>query len=445
MTTPRLCHSSRPFVRQLLWGTLLAMLAACGGGSSDGSTPPPVNQAPVASFAASPMSGAVPLPVSFDASGSSDTDGSITTYAWNFGDGTAATGRTVSHTYTTAATYSAQLTVTDDDSATASASRGISVTTTSPVNQLPVALFTATPLAGVVPLSVGFDASASSDADGSITTYAWNFGDGTAATGRTVSHTYATAGTYNAQLTITDDDGATASASRDISVTTTPPVNQPPVPSFTASPLSGDAPLLVDFDASASSDTDGSITAYAWNFGDGTVGADRALSHTYATAGTYTARLTVTDDDGATASATRSISVTTPSANQPPVALFTASPLSGTAPLLVSFDASASSDTDGSITEYAWNFGDGTAGTGRTVSHTYATIGTYTARLTVTDDDGATSSKTVGINALASNAQWLGRYESSLITDFAALCGNRPDRISAVRALHRWRGPHPAR
>ena len=417
MTTPRLFHSKRPCVRQLLWGTLLATLAACGGGSSDGSTPPPVNQAPIASFAASPLSGVVPLSVSFDASSSSDTDGSITTYAWTFGDGTDATGRTVSHTYTTAGTYSARLTVTDDDGATASVSRDISATTTSPVNQPPVALFTATPLAGVVPLSVTFDASASSDTDGSITAYAWNFGDGTTGTGRTVSHTYASAGTYSAQLTITDDDSATASASRDISVTTTLPVNQPPVPSFTASPLSGDAPLLVSFDASASSDTDGSITAYAWTFGDGAVGTGRAVSRTYATAGTYTARLTVTDDDGATASATRSLLVTTPSGNQSPVALFTASPLSGTAPLLVSFDASAASDVDGSITAYAWDFGDGTAGTGRTVSHTYATVGTYTARLTVTDDDGATSSKTVGINALASNAQWLGRYESTLITD----------------------------
>jgi PKD repeat protein len=418
MTTPRHCRSNRGSLRRPLWGTLLAMLAACGGGGgSDGSTPPPVNQAPIASFAASPLSGVVPLSVSFDASSSSDTDGSITTYAWTFGDGTDATGRTVSHTYTTAGTYSAGLTVTDDDGATASASRDISVTTTPPVNQPPSASFSATPLYGVVPLLVSFDASASSDTDGSITDYAWNFGDGTSGAGRIVSHTYAMAGTYSAQLTITDDDSAAASASRDISVTTTLPVNQPPVPSFTASPLSGDAPLLVNFDASASSDTDGSITAYAWNFGDGTVGTGRAVSHTYATVGTYTARLTVTDDDGAIASATSSLSVTTPSANQPPVALFTASPLSGTAPLLVSFDASAASDADGSITAYAWDFGDGTTGTGRTVSHTYATVGTYTSRLTVTDDDGATSSKTVSIDVLSSNAQWLGRYESSLITD----------------------------
>ena len=205
-----------------------------------------------------------------------------------------------------------------------------------------------------------------------------------------------------------------------------PPANQIPTASFTASPLAGTAPLLVSFDASASSDPDGSIAAYAWNFGDGGTASGLTATHTYAVAGNYTARLTVTDDVGAMASASRDIVVTSgttpPPANQAPTASFTASPLSGTAPLPVSFDASGSTDPDGSITTYAWTFGDGAIGSGRTAAHTYAVAGTYTAQLTITDDDGATASASRDIVVTSGttpspNAQWLGRYESSLIAE----------------------------
>jgi hypothetical protein len=77
--------------------------------------------------------------------------------------------------------------------------------------------------------------------------------------------------------------------------------------------------------------------------------------------------------------------------NSPPVASFTASPSSGNAPLSVSFNASSSYDSDGSIATYEWDFGDGGHGSGITVSHTYTTAGTYTANLVVRDNDGATA------------------------------------------------------
>ena len=199
------------------------------------------------------------------------------------------------------------------------------------------------------------------------------------------------------------------------------PVNQVPVASFTAAPSSGAAPLVVAFDATASTDPDGSIVTYAWDFGDGTAGTGRTVSHTFATVGSYTARLTVTDNAGATATATQAISVTSqpPPLNQPPVAAFTATPTSGLAPLVVSFDAGASADPDGTITTYAWSFGDTTTGTGRTTAHTYSAVGTYTASLTVTDNAGATASSTTEIRALAPSSQWLGLYKSSLIPEVA--------------------------
>jgi PKD repeat protein len=175
--------------------------------------------------------------------------------------------------------------------------------------------------------------------------------------------------------------------------------------------------LGVSFDASASTDPDGTIASYAWNFGDGTTGSGRTTSHTYSTVGTFSAQLTVTDNAGATANTTRSISATAPPSNVPPTASFVATPVSGPAPLTVSFDASASSDSDGSITTYAWNFGDSTTGTGKTASHTYSSTGIFTAQLTVTDNAGATAIIThdITVSASTGTAQWLGEYQSGLL------------------------------
>jgi PKD repeat protein len=93
-----------------------------------------------------------------------------------------------------------------------------------------------------------------------------------------------------------------------------------------------------------------------------------------------------------------------PSGNQPPVASFTAAPTSGPAPLAVNFNGSGSLDPDGTLTTYTWNFGDSTTQTGPTASHTYAQPGTYTARLTVTDNAGATSSATLPLTATSSSS-----------------------------------------
>jgi PKD repeat protein len=83
--------------------------------------------------------------------------------------------------------------------------------------------------------------------------------------------------------------------------------------------------------------------------------------------------------------------------NQPPVARATATPTSGAAPLSVAFDGTTSSDPDGSLVGLAWAFGDGATATGPTASYTYSTAGSYTARLTVTDNQGATGTTTIPI------------------------------------------------
>ncbi|NYJ06259.1 beta strand repeat-containing protein [Petropleomorpha daqingensis] len=167
-------------------------------------------------------------------------------------------------------------------------------------------------------------------------------------------------------------------------------VNASPSPAFTSTRT----PLNVAVDASTSSDPDGTIASYAWDFGDGGTGSGVTASHAYAAAGTYTVTLTVTDNGGRTATVSRPLAIA--GLNALPTASFTTTPNG----LAVSVDASASADSDGQIASYAWDWGDGSpAGSGVTSSHTYATTGTYTITLTVTDDAGGTRSATRSVVA----------------------------------------------
>ena len=163
--------------------------------------------------------------------------------------------------------------------------------------------------------------------------------------------------------------------------------NQAPTASFTTNAKK----LAVSFNGAGSSDPDGSIVSYAWNFGDGTVGSGATATHTFADEGTFTPRLTVTDDDGATAEFATPITVTNP--NSAPIAAFSAA----TSDLSATFDASTANDPDGSIISYEWDFGDGHAGSGVTATHVYDVPGLYNATLTVSDDRGATAQVTKAV------------------------------------------------
>lgn len=252
-------------------------------------------------------------------------------------------------------------------------------------NQLPTAAFSAS----ASDLTVAVDASASTDPDGTIASYTWNFGDGTTGSGKTASHTYAAAGTYTVTLSVTDDKGGVSSPVQK-SVTAKLP-NVAPTAAFTHSANQ----LSLSVDASGSSDPDGSIASYKWDFGDGTPGSGPTATHVYAASGTYAVKLVVTDDAGATGQVTTSVSVSAP--NQAPTASFTVSQAGMRA---VTVDAEGSSDPDGSVSDYAWDFGDGSTGSGKTTNHTYATGGTFTVTLVVTDNEGLASqplAKQVGV------------------------------------------------
>jgi PKD repeat protein len=172
-----------------------------------------------------------------------------------------------------------------------------------------------------------------------------------------------------------------------------PGPNQSPIASF----IVGCTDLDCSFDASGSDDPDGSIAAYAWDFGDGATGSGVTASYSYAVAGTYTVTLTVTDDRGASASTAQDVTVSAPPVNQPPAASFTFT----CTDLTCSFNGGGSSDPDGTISAYAWTFGDGATAAGVTASHTFAVAGAYDVTLTVTDNGGLTGTLTQQVDVTA--------------------------------------------
>jgi PKD repeat protein len=173
--------------------------------------------------------------------------------------------------------------------------------------QPPVAIASANPTSGTTPLTVSFSSVNSSDPDGTIVAYSWNFGDGTTSTDPNPVHVYNSAGTFTAVLTVTDNSGLTGTNS--VVITASQGANQTPVAVAGADKTSGNSPLIINFSSQGSNDPDGTITGYSWNFGDGTSSNLANPSHTYNSAGSFTATLTVTDNGGATNSSNIVITV----------------------------------------------------------------------------------------------------------------------------------------
>ncbi len=224
--------------------------------------------------------------------------------------------------------------------------------------------------------TVNFDASVSGGT--SPYSFSWNFGDSTAGSGPSVSHVYSAPGAYSVTLVVTDANGASATAAQQVNI-------QQLIARFTESATTVPTFTPINFDASTSSST-GIITSYSWDFGDSNTGLGVTISHSYSAAGNYTVTLVVRDNHALVSSANALKIII----DRAPTAAFTFSPTSPLAGQSVSFDASSSSDSDGFISNYLWNFGDSTTGSGVSTSHVYTSPGSYAILLTVTDNSGST-------------------------------------------------------
>jgi PKD repeat protein len=355
-----------------------------------------VNAGPDAAFGFDPSTPSAGEQIDFDASASSD-DAALAngSFDWDLdgdGDYDDDTGREISHSYATPGTRTVGLRVTDSEGETDTASHSVTV---SAANGPPQAAFDFTPARPNPGQVVAFDGSDSSD-DGLLlpTAYAWDLdGDGQYddALGVTPTFSYSS-GTRTVGLRVTDVLGLSDTASETLTV------NAPPFAAFEFSPSAAETGETVEFDASGSSDDAGlSDGSYAWDFqNDGSYDeTGEQVDHAYASAGTMTVRLRVTDAGGLATTTTHTIQVSAP--NSPPQPSFTVGDTRPNIGQAVSFNASATTD-DEPLAEsaFGWDFdndGDIEA-TGRVAQGSFASAGTKTVRLRVTDSDGAAADTT---------------------------------------------------
>ncbi len=294
--------------------------------------------------------------------------GSNVTYAWDFGDGEGGSGAVVTHVYPSVGTYTAV--VTASNGANAVSDMSIVTITVAPVTGLTVVNDSPTLLGD----PTTFTATV---ATGAGVTYTWDFGDGVSGSGVTVTHTYPNLGFYTATVTATNEFNAISATSlvtiSDGSITGLAARNSSPTRIGSATQLTATVATGVD-------------VAYVWDFGDGGTGSGPLVSHVYPSVGTYTVIVTASNKynwmSATTLVTTTDVPVTRLSATN-----------DGPTPLRQSTTFTANISTGTNVT-YSWTFGDGEAGYGRVVSHTYRTGGTYMAIVTAKNSAGEWTAST---------------------------------------------------
>jgi gliding motility-associated-like protein len=287
------------------------------------------------------------------------TQGTVTAWHWNFGNGDTSNVQNPSYTYTVSGTY----TVTEIVSSGGSCSDTIKKTVT--VNAAPTASFTFS--ANCLSDSVHFTDN-SSVSPGTINSWSWSFGDGGTSTIKNPQHQYDSIANYTVTLSVVSDSGCTAAATQTLSI------NPSPLAGFTAQSNCSATVLFTD----TSKIGTGTVTAWSWTFGDGGTSAIQNPSYTYNTPGTYTVLLQAQSNNGCKDTASKVVTI-----GSPVVAQF--SPQGGS--YNVNQGISFNNQSTGAAT-YTWIFGDNTTSTATDPSHSFTNAGTYTVILVATNSTG---------------------------------------------------------
>jgi len=319
--------------------------------------------------------------------------GSITSYAWNFGDGATSTLKDPVHKYNNAGAYTVTL--------TASNSRGSkSKSKTITINQSLNPSFTYTPSSPYAGQSVQFTDTSS----GSPTSWQWNFGDSSSSNLQNPSHTYLSAGTYTVTLTVTNSAETKATSK---TITVKPVVRA----DFTYSPTNPMVGTSIQFTDKST----GNITSWSWQFGDGGTSTQKNPTKTYSAAGSYNVKLTVSDG---TTSNSMTQTVTVAAAI---IADFSYSPASP----IVGQEVQFLDNSQGSPTSWTWNFGDGATSTAKNPTHAYSQSGTYTVKLTVSNGT-ASSSQSKSLTVSSSSKRTITAASCALADVQAAIAEANP-------------------
>ena len=329
--------------------------------------------------------------ISFTDRSSVESGGQIAQWEWDFDDGRTSTLQNPTHQYHDDGTYRVELTVTTTDGVEDTATETIQVSTEP---QVVNADFDYRPDDPTRFDEIQFNDKSTLEPRGQIERWRWNFGDGTISTQQNPTHQYNSDGTYRVTLRVITDEGIEDRAEETVKIATP---EQEIDAEFTFSP---DDPTRFDeitFTDESEVEPRGHIADWEWEFGDGETSTSQHPSHQYDEDGTYRVTLTVTTDEDNEASITKTVTVETPPQVVEPDFAYTPSDPSRIDE--IEFSDETDVTPRGEVTEWHWDFGDGTRSTKANPTHQYDEDGTYRVTLEVTtdEDNEATVTKTVEV------------------------------------------------
>jgi PKD repeat protein len=267
------------------------------------------------------------------------------------------------------------------------------------------------------------------DTDGSVVNWSWDFGDGNSSFDQNPVHSYGDGRLYEVYLTVLDDDGFIDIKSGRVNVS-----NVAPVANFSWDPLYPTTSDFVNF-TDLSYDTDGSVVYWSWDFGDGNSSFDQNPVHSYGDDGVYTVTLIVVDDDDEVDTYSDNVIIS----NVAPVANFSWSPIYPTTSDLVNF-TDLSYDTDGSVVNWSWDFGDGNNSYTQNPSHQYENYGEYIITLKIIDNQGLndTINKNISVLITINITLNVGWNLINIPVNNSFMASELADDINGCISINRW-------